>query len=165
MNWVDILIIVLVAGLGFMGWRNGVLRWIVTLGGGVVGVVLAGRVYTELAPAFSVVIDSEGGRQVAAFATIFVAVMAGAWLLSRVLRTALQLFMLGWVDNAAGLVLGAGAGILGATTLIIAMGALPVQSLGEAVEESAMATKLVDKVRVALTLLPEEFDQVKELLP
>ena len=164
MNWVDILIIVLVVGLGFMGWRNGVLRWIVTLGGGVVGVVLAGRVYTELAPAYSGVIDSEGGRQVAAFATIFVAVMAGAWLLGRVLRTVLRLFMLGWVDNAAGLVLGAGAGVLAASTLIIVMGALQVESLEESVEESAMATRLVDNVSVALTLLPEEFDQVKELL-
>lgn len=164
MNWLDILIIVVVGLLAFMGWRRGVLQVVIALGGVIVGIAVAGRIYKPLGSAFSGVIDSEGMAQIAAFAVIFLAIMAAAMFLGRLVRQTLRFLLLAWVDNLAGMALGALVGAAISSALIIAMGVLPVASLKNAVEDSALATGLVDNMRVLLALLPKEFDQVKGLL-
>ena len=164
MNWIDILIIVLVGLLGLLGWRRGVIQAITALGGFIIGLTVAGRAYKPLASVLSDAIDSEGSAQMVALAVIFLSIMVASMALGKVLRRTLQFFMLGWVDNAAGLALGALVGALVSTALIIAMGAFPVGSLNTAVEDSALATGLVDTMRVLLALLPGEFDSVKDLL-
>ena len=161
MNWVDIVVIVLVLGLGFLGWRNGLIRWAFTLIGGIIGVVLAGRLYKTFAP--MVPLDSEGMQQVVAFGVIFLAIMLGAWIGARVLKTVLNVLMIGWVDHAAGAALGVVAGALAATAVISAMGIVPSDSLQSAVEESTLASPLVNNVGIALAFLPEEFKAVRDL--
>ena len=42
-NWLDITILALIAGGAFFGWRNGVLRWVLTLAGAIVGAIVAGQ--------------------------------------------------------------------------------------------------------------------------
>ena len=163
MNWVDIMIIVLVAGLGFMGWRNGVIRWAVTVIGGIIGLVLAGRLYTSVATLFSPVSDSEGVQQVLGFGTIFVIALVVAWIIGRIIKTALNIVMMGWIDNLAGLVLGAFGGVFAAAAIISVMGIVPSQSLEEAVAESSMAEPVIKGFGVMRSLLPGEFDNVTDL--
>ena len=162
MNWVDIVILVLVLGLGFMGWRNGVIRWAFTLVGGIVGVVLAGQLYTTLAPAVPFG-DSDAVKRLIAFGVIFVAVMIGAWIAARIVRATLKVLLLGWVDNVAGLGLGLAVGAVAATAIISVMGSLPVATVQDAVEESTLAEPLSENLGFVRGLLPSEFDQVKDL--
>jgi membrane protein required for colicin V production len=162
MNWVDILVIVLVLGLGFLGWRNGLIRWAFTLIGGVIGVVLAGRLYTTFAP--MVPMDNEGFRQAIAFGAIFLAVMVAAWIGARLLKTVMSVLMIGWVDHAAGAALGLLAGALAATAVISAMGIVPSDALQSAVGDSTLASPLVNNVGIALAFLPEEFSAVRDLV-
>ena len=159
MNWVDIMIIVLVVGLAFLGWRNGVIRWVMMLIGGIVGVVLAGQLYENAATIFEPFTDSDGSQDVLGFALVFLLVMVGAWLAARFLKTALNLVLLGWVDNVAGAALGAFVGSVAAVAIISVMGIVPVESLENAVEDSVMATELVDRLSMVNALLPGEFDQ------
>ena len=112
MNWIDILIIVLVGLLGLLGWRRGVIQAVTALGGFIIGLTVAGRAYKPLASVLSDAIDSEGSAQMVAFAVIFLSIMVASMALGKVLRRTLQFFMLGWVDNAAGLALGALVGAL-----------------------------------------------------
>jgi membrane protein required for colicin V production len=163
MNWVDIVIIVLVAGFGFLGWRNGVIRWAFTVAGLIAGVVLAGQFYDELAPVMAFT-DSDGVRQVAAFAAVFIAVMIGAWLISRILRTVLKVLLLGWVDSLAGLALGVVGGALAAAALLTAFGVVPVGSLQDAVAASTLADPLLRSTGFIRTFLPAEFDAIKDLI-
>ncbi len=162
MNWVDILIIVLVVGLGFLGWRNGVIRWVLTLIGGILGVVLAGRLYKSAA--YLVPVNSEGQKQIIAFAVIFLAVLVGAWIVARILKATLNVLMLGWIDNGAGAILGLAAGALAATAIISAMGVVPVTSLHQAIDNSALAGPLVKRTSIVLAFLPSEFGSVKSML-
>ena len=162
MNWVDIVIVVLVLGLGFMGWRNGVVRWAFTLVGGVVGVVLAGQLYKTLAPAVPFG-DSDAVKQLIAFAVIFVAVMVGAWIAARIVRATLNILHLGWVDSVAGLVLGVAVGAVAATAIISVMGSLPVSSVQDAVDESTLAEPLSENLGFVRGFLPSEFDQINKL--
>ncbi|MEX2599851.1 MAG: CvpA family protein [Dehalococcoidia bacterium] len=162
MNWVDIFILVLVLGLGFLGWRNGLIRWAFTLIGGILGVILAGRLYETVSPLIP--FGSEGVQQIVAFGAIFLAVMIGAWIVSRVVKTMLNVLMLGWVDHTAGAALGLLAGAFAVTAVISAMGIVPSDSIQNAVSESTLATPLVNSMGIVLTFLPEEFDQVKDLV-
>ena len=161
MNWVDIMILVLVLGAGFLGWRNGVIRWAFTLVGGIVGVALAGQLYEALAPA--VPFGDNAVRQLIAFGVIFVAVMVGAWIVARIVKATLNVLLLGWVDNVAGVAAGLIVGAVAATAIISVMGSLPVGAVLEAVDESALAEPLSKNLGFVRSLLPSEFDQIEQL--
>ncbi len=163
MNWVDVIILVLVLGLGFLGWRNGVISWAFTLIGGIAGVVLAGLLYKDVAPAIPFG-DSEGVHQAAAFAIIFVVVMAASWVLARSLKKLLKVLLLGWVDNGAGLALGVLAGAFAASAIVTLMGTVPVTALQDSISDSTLSEPLVDKLGLVRAFLPDEFDAVQELL-
>ena len=163
MNWVDILILVMVLGLGFMGFHNGIIRWAITLLSGIFGIFLAGRLYKPLADILSIA-DNEGINRVAAFAVVLLAVMLIAWIIGNIIRTTLSIFLLGWVDRAAGAGLGLFLGAVGATAIVSAMGSFPVESLRSAINDSTLADPVVSTFGFVLTLLPSEFDAVKDLL-
>ena len=164
MNWVDIMILVSVLVLGFFGWRNGAIRWAFTLAGAAIGVVLAGQLYTSVATVFTPVTDDEGIRQVLGFGLVVLIGLASGWFLGRLINQMLNVFLLGWIDNLAGLVLGVAGGAIAATAIISVMGIVPVESLKDAVQESAMAEVLVEKLGFVRALLPQEFDSVTDLL-
>ncbi len=162
MNWVDIMVLVLVLGAGFMGWRNGVIRWTFTLLGGIVGVVLAGQLYKTLAPAVPFG-DSDAVKQLIAFGVIFVAVMIGAWIVGRIVKATLNVLLLGWVDSVAGIAVGVLVGAMAATAIVSVMGSLPVGNVQDAVNESALAEPLSDNLGFVRGFLPSEFDQIQQL--
>ena len=162
MNWVDIMVLVLVLGAGFMGWRNGVIRWAFTLVGGIIGVILAGQLYKTLAPAVPFG-DSDAVKQLAAFGAIFVAVMIAAWIAARIVKATLKVLLLGWVDSLAGIAVGVLAGAVAATAVISVMGSLPVGGVQDAVNESTLAEPLSENLGFVRGFLPEEFDQLQQL--
>jgi len=164
MNWVDIMVFVLVLVLGFFGWRNGVIRWAFTLTGAAIGVALAGQLYTSVGAVFTPVTDDEGVRQVLGFGLIVLIGLVSGWFLGRLVKQMLNVFLLGWVDNLAGLVLGVAGGVITATAIISVMGIVPVRSLEDAVKESAMAEALVERLGFVRALLPQEFDSFTDLL-
>ena len=157
MNPVDLLILVLVIGGGFLGWLNGVLKWLFTFLGLILGVFLAGRLYKTLDWAVPMV-DSDGMRQLIAFAAILAAVCVGAWLLGRAVKAALSILMLGWVDRGAGMAVGLLAGLVAGAAVALAANAVPSDGVRQAVEESLLAATLLDATSFLRTLLPQEFD-------
>ena len=97
MNSVDITIIILLLGLGIVGWRSGVIKIALTLIGGVVGLVLAGRLWENVAQLLPIANESFAG--IAAFIVILGAVSLLAWLVGRILKMFLRLLLLGWVQR------------------------------------------------------------------
>ena len=116
MNPIDLLVLVLVVGGGFLGWVNGVVKWLFTFLGFVAGVFIASRLYKTLDWAIPMV-DSDGLRQFITFALIVVAVSLGAWMLGRAVKMTLSMLMLGWVDRGAGMAVGLLVGLLGASAV------------------------------------------------
>ena len=117
MSWIDVIVIVPVVLGAFWGWRNGLIRWIITLLGAIVGIVIAGRTYNNLSSSISFV-DNESIQRVLAYAIIFSAFLVLSWFLSRVIKGFLNVLLLGWIDNLAGLALGALAGLMTASALL-----------------------------------------------
>lgn len=157
MNSIDLLILVLVVGGGFLGWVNGVVKWLFTFLGLMVGVVLASRLYKTLDWAVPMV-DSDGMRQFVIFVLIVAAASVGAWILGRAVKKMLSILMLGWIDRGAGMVIGLIVGLLAASAIALAVTSIPVDEVHQAVEESLLADTLLDGTSFLRGLMPQEFD-------
>ena len=157
MNPIDLLILVLVVGGGFLGWVNGVVKWLFTFLGLIVGVVVASRLYKTFDWAIPLV-DSDGLRQFIVFALILTAIVVGGWMLGRAVKMTLSILMLGWVDRGAGMALGLAVGLLAGSAVALAVNAIPVDEVQQAVQESLLADTLLDATSFLRGLMPSEFD-------
>ncbi len=158
MNWLDIVIIVLIAIPTLIGLRTGIIKAVLSLAGVIAGIILAGRFYVSLAGQLSF-IPQDNLARIAAFAIILVAVMIIAGVLASVLKWITSMVMLGWVNRLGGAVFGF---LLGAV-FCAALLAIWVKFLGMAgpVAESGLATLLLGRFPAVLALLPEEFNSIR----
>jgi membrane protein required for colicin V production len=156
MNWLDIVIIIIIAIPTFIGLKMGIVKALFIIAGGIIGIVLAGRFSDQLGAVFS---DS-GWAKVVAFAVIFLVVMLIASIAAKLVKWALSAVLLGWVNSLGGAILGfiMGAFFCGA---ILAIWVLFL-GIGETVANSALSGFLLDGFPFVLGLLPGEFDSVRE---
>ena len=158
MNWLDILLIVVLALVTFLGLRRGLISMVLPLVGIIIGVILAGQHYGTVGGWLP--IDNPEYAKWAAYAIIIVGVLIVAVILARILRRFIRLVLLGWVDRAGGAILGLALGGLICAAILAAC----VQfGLGSGVVEgSGIAKLLLDWLPAVLVLLPEEFDVVRD---
>lgn len=157
MNLIDLLILALLIIGGFLGWVNGVIKWLFTFLGFIVGIFLASRLYSTLDWAIPMV-DSDGLRQFITFVIILTAAVVAAWMLGRAVKAAMSILMLGWVDRGVGMAMGMVVGLLGASAAVLAMNAIPVDELQEAMRESLLADALLDGTSFIRGIMPAEFE-------
>lgn len=158
MNWLDIVIIVVIAISAFGGLKNGLIKAVLSLAGLIVGVVLAGRYYTPISEQLTF-IPQDNIARIVAFAIILIGVMVIAGVLANLLKRAVSAVMLGWVNRIGGAVFGLvlGAVFCGAL-LAMWIKFIGIQSI---IVESAMTNMLLDFFPVVLALLPDEFGAVR----
>lgn len=158
MNWLDIIIIVLIAVPAFIGLKAGIIKALFTVAGVIVGVVLAGRFSDSLAGVLTFISDS-GIAKVVAFAIILIAVMIIATVAAKLVKWAVSAVLLGWIDRLGGAILGLVLGmIFCGAVLTMWVNYLDISSV---IEESIMAGVLLNGFPIALGLLPAEFDSVR----
>ncbi|MFQ5859967.1 MAG: CvpA family protein [Dehalococcoidia bacterium] len=158
MNWIDILILILLALAAFVGWKLGIIRVVVTLVGIALGIYLAGQGYETVAKVTDLFVTSDNGAKVLAFIIIFGGVMVGAVVVSRMVKGLLRRLMLGWVDQAAGMALW--VAIVGAilATFLTLVASFPVLGLESTIRSSSLGSFLLDNYNLFLGLLPGEFE-------
>lgn len=161
MNWLDIVILVILVISVLSGLKVGIIRGVLSLTGLIVGVILAGRFYADLATELTF-IQQENIARIAAFAIILIGIMIVAGIVASVLKWVTSAIMLGWVDHLGGAVFGLVMGALfcGAILAIWA-GLLGVSG---PIAESGLARFLLDKFPIVLALLPDEFDKIRPFL-
>lgn len=104
MNWLDIVIIVVVASLGIAGLRQGLIRTVFGIAGLIGGIFLAGRYYDELAALLFP--SSATWANIAAYAIIAIATLVVAGVIGWLLAKLVNFAALGWLDKLVGLILG-----------------------------------------------------------
>jgi membrane protein required for colicin V production len=140
MNWLTIVIIVVVAGLGIAGLRQGLIRTVFGIAGLIGGIFLAGRYYDELAA--RIFPSSAYWGNVAAYAIIAVVTLLVASVIGWLLAKLVNFAALGWVDKLVGGVLGVViGGLLCAAVLAIALKVYP--DLQATIDQSIIARFLV----------------------
>jgi membrane protein required for colicin V production len=158
MNWLDIVLVVFLIISVLVGLKNGLINTLFALVGLIGGIALAGRFYTQLAKIL-VFIPPDRAAQIVAFIIIFLAVAVVAFLLGKMLTAMLSAVMLGCLNRIGGAVFGLllGAVVLGAILAIT----VKLWSGNGVIENSTIARVLLDRFPLVLSLLPSEFDSVR----
>ena len=107
MNWVDIIIVIILAiGLG-KGLANGFVRGIFGIAALVLGIVIAAGNYVQVTEVlFSRLQVGAQGQAILGFLLVFVIVLILVSVVGRIIAKALKLASLGWMDRLAGGILG-----------------------------------------------------------
>lgn len=158
MNWLDIVILVIVAFSIFAGLKIGLIKITLSLAGLIIGVILAGRYYIPLAERLTF-ISKDNIAEVVAFALILFIVMLIAGVLAAVLKGLAALVMLDWINNLGGAVSGFALGALFCAALLTLWVKFP--DAPAPIKGSALAEILLDRFPAVLALLPEEFDAIR----
>ena len=159
MHWLDLVIVAVIACLTFHALSVGLIREVVMAIAVVGGAVLAGNFYQELADDIEFIVDDQTWRELIAFASIFLGIVAIGQIVATLLRQVASLLLLGPVDRVGGAAFGFLKGVLLVEILLFAALAFPVSSrLDAAIDESTLAPVFVDGIPVLLKLLPPEFE-------
>jgi membrane protein required for colicin V production len=159
MNWLDIVILIMLAIGTITGLRNGLIKGVLNLAGIIIGIILAGRYYQTLAGSLGF-ISNNAAQEIIAFIVIVALVMIAAAIAGWFLRRILSAIMLGWTDKLLGGVIGfLMAAIFWGAILAAWLQFLPGQA--DIVTGSAIAALLLNMFPIVLGLLPEQFDMVR----
>ena len=158
MNWLDIIILVIIAISTVIGLKVGIIKAFFAVAGGIIGVFLAGRFSGSLADRLPFISDADVAK-VVAFAVILIVVMIIAAILAVVIKWATSAVMLGWVNRLGGAVFGFVLGAIFCSALLIIW--VKFVGITEPVSGSALASLLLSSFPMVLTLLPAEFDSIR----
>jgi membrane protein required for colicin V production len=167
MNWLDVVVILLVAGFTIAAYSAGLIRETITLVAVIAGIIIAGLLYQRLASDVLVFIDDEDAAEAVSFLALFGGVYLMGQIGAYVLKTGASLLMLGPIDHLGGAVFGFIKGILVVEMLLIILAAYPSLDLDSAVDDSTIARHLVDDFDFLKHILPSDIDHRIEnfLLP
>ena len=158
MNWLDIILLVMLFVPTFIGLRKGLIKAILSLVGLIIGVVLAGNLYEPVSKMFGF-FNNENAAKIVAFLLILALVMVAAFFLARLLKSVINLTMMGWVDNVGGAFLGFLTGFIFLSAIL----ATWVKLFGSGLAtESFIAQVMLDYFPLILGLLPASFDNVRD---
>jgi len=158
MHWLDIILLIALVVPTFIGLRQGLIKAVLSLVGLIVGVILAGAFYQQVAKIFGF-IDNPDIANIVAYVLILVVVLVIAAVAAKLLKAFIKIVMLGWVNSAGGAVFGFIMGMIFLGAII----ATWEKFFGpDMLAESFIAEFLLDKFPIVLGLLPKEFDVVRD---
>ena len=159
MNWLDGVILVAVLWFTIAAFQAGFIREIVTVVAVILGVVLAGLLYKELADDVLVFIDNETVARIIAFGAIFGATALAGQALAMVLKPTVNLLQLGIFDQLAGAAFGFVKAILFIQIFLIVFVTYPKWDLDETIDDSRIGSTIVENLAVLQRVLPDDFEQ------
>ena len=165
MNWLDVVIVLALVGFTAAAYSAGLIREVVTLIAVMLGIVIAGLLYDDLAKDVFVFIDNEGAAEAVSFLMLFGSVYIFGQIAAYMLKTGASLLMLGPWDALGGAVFGLIKGVFIVQTLLLVLAGYPSLGLDGSVEGSELAPYFVDDFSFLLHILPQNFeDRVDEFL-
>lgn len=162
MNWLDIVIVTAIAWFTFAAFRAGVIREVVALIATVLGVIVAGVYYADLADDVLLFIDDDTAANVLAFVMLFGSATLAGQLAAIVLKRTATLFRLGWLDHVAGGAFGLLKGLILVELFLILFTTFPYLGLDATIRGSGIAPLFLDAGPALLKLLPGEFNRAVE---
>jgi membrane protein required for colicin V production len=153
MNWLDILILVLLAVAAIVGLKMGIIKAVLSIVGLVIGIILAVRYYVPLSERLTL-ISSETGAKITAFAIILVGVLIVARLVAWGITKLASVLMMEWINRIAGAIL-----CMAIIALVIsAIMALGIRLFGpsDTINNSALAKGLLSFFPWIMSIIPQD---------
>ena len=161
MNWLDGAIIVLILWFTFSAFQAGFIRETVTVVAAILGIVLAGLFYEDLAEDVLLFIDNETFARIVGFGLIFGAVVLAGQMVAMVLKPTVNFLQLGIFDQLAGAAFGFVKALVFIQIFLIVFITYPKWGLEETIEESvfgSVTVEMVDRAPVIVRMLPDVFE-------
>jgi len=157
-QWLDLMIVGIIAWFTFSAFSNGLIREVVTIVAVLLGGLIAGRFYGDLSDNITFLIADGTTRNLVSFVSLFAGIVVLGQLAATFARGAASMLMLGPLDHVGGAVFGFAKGVVIVEVLVIAFAVFPAATgLETAIHDSTLAPVLLDGIPVALQLLPGEF--------
>ncbi|MBI67806.1 MAG: hypothetical protein CL777_03565 [Chloroflexi bacterium] len=160
MNWVDAAILITIGLFGFLGWKNGIIKWVSTLAGAIIGIIFAGQYYARVAELIPIDTDFD---KIVAFTAIFIVSLIFFWVLANFVKKILNMLFLGWVDRSIGALIGIVVGLLSVSAIASIAVIVPIDSLHLAIAKSSLLESILTATDVIKVLLPSQFDQMDRI--
>jgi len=157
LNWIDIVILAILAWFTYAAFHAGMIREVVTILGAIFAVALAGLFYTDLAKDVKVAVDDQQTAEIVAFGMIFFAVVLASQLIAMFLKSAAAVLLLGLFDSLGGALIGLAKGLIFVEIALIFAVTFPALHLIDDVDGSVIAPLFLDAVPVLQNILPDEF--------
>jgi len=157
MNWLDVAILALILWFTFAAFQAGFIRESVTVVAAVLGVVLAGMFYVDLADDMLTFVDSERLARIIAFAVLFASTALAGQMFALVLKPAVDSFQLGVFDQLAGAIFGFGKAIIFTQVFLILFITYPKWDMNKTINRSFIGAILIKDTPALTKILPDEF--------
>jgi uncharacterized membrane protein required for colicin V production len=157
LNWVDAVILAIIAWLVYAAFNAGLIREVITILGAIFAVALAGLFYNELAKDVDVAVKDIETSRVIAFAVIFGAVVLASQLVAMFLKQAATLLFLGIFDSLGGAIFGLLKAFVFIEIALIFAITFETLNLEDDVDGSTLAPFFLDALPVLTRILPDEF--------
>lgn len=158
MNWLDA---ALLGAIGLVTWRafaNGFIRELVGLSATFLAIPIAGIFYDDMYPKVHPIVDNDNLASLVSFLAILIGVIIAGQVTGHLLKRTVAMLNLGAADHFAGGVFGFAKVVLIAQVVLIALVVFPKPDVQEAIDESQVATLLLDAAPAVLAFLPGDFD-------
>lgn len=164
MNFLDIILICVTALFLLRGFFRGLVQEVLSLIAVILAIFLASRFDDVLAPHLKLYIASDITVSALSYSLIFLGTLVVVWLLTKLIRSVLDISLLGWIDRTLGGVFGLLEGVL-----ICLVGLMFLQTFApraDILTESYIAPKarhMVDTLGEYVDL-PEALDSARDAL-
>ena len=158
MNWLDAAILVVVIWFTYAAFQAGFIREIVTVVAAVLGVVIAGLFYEQLADDVLVFIDNQTMANIVSFGILFGATALAGQMLALVLKPTVSLFQLGIADQLIGGVFGLVKALVFIEVFLIVFVTYPRWDLDDTISDSTFGSQLIERSQAVVSILPDEFE-------
>lgn len=158
MSWIDAVIVVIFLYFIVTAFSAGFVREIIGISSAILGIVLAGFFYDNVANTLLSAIDNKTTASVIAFLVIFGGLTIGGQVLGMLVHPAISILQLGMVDQLLGAAFGAVKAFIIIEALIILFITFPRYNLDDRIRDSEFASILVDASAPIQKILPDVFN-------
>jgi uncharacterized protein YkwD/uncharacterized membrane protein required for colicin V production len=160
LNWLDLIIVLLVASYALVGWKTGFVMLMLNLIGLVFSIVAALLLYSYVSPLFRGMMPQPGMSNVIAFLVLLILINTlAAIALQRFGRRLPRRMMRSRTNRVFGLVLGSIKGVVVCAVALLVLASLPMGVDKQTIEGSAIGAPLLRvgtrAERVATSVIPE----------
>ena len=163
MNWVDILVLVVLAVTGYRGYKSGLIRMVVILVVMAVGLAFSSRLAEPLGNLLPSFTDNERIQSIIVFLVLIVLLIIAAEMISRVLVTVIKFLpFAGLANSLVGTGIGLLVGFVILSTLLTGLQKFPFGHMREDIDASPLGSFMADNFDVVIRgirLIPGDWDQ------
>jgi len=157
MSWIDAVIVIIFLYFIVTAFSAGFIRETIGTTAAVLGTVLAGLFYDDVADSLLSSIDSSTTASAVGFLIIFVGVTVAGQVLAMLVHPAITVLQLGIFDQILGAGFGAAKAFMIIEVLLVLFITYPRYDLDKKINDSEFATRMLDVSAPVLKILPDVF--------